>query len=88
MGFVFVTEGGGKPVFFASGSRGNQVVPWIGKHGGADCKPKQPHHEIPKEIEGGDDRSVVGFLFLLRNRIVHPLKREALSPNDQTLRRF
>ena len=32
MGFVFVTEDGGKPVLFASGSRGNQVVPWIGKH--------------------------------------------------------
>src|SRR5882757_6261641 len=31
-GFVFVTEDGGKPVLFASGSRGNQVVPWIGKH--------------------------------------------------------
>ena len=32
MGFVFVTEDGGKPVLFANGSRGNQVVPWIGKH--------------------------------------------------------
>src|SRR6266496_3521622 len=32
MGFVFVTEDAGKPVLFASGSRGNQVVPWIGKH--------------------------------------------------------
>jgi hypothetical protein len=31
MGFVFVTEDGGKPVLFANGSRGNQVVPWIGK---------------------------------------------------------
>ena len=33
MGFVFVTEEGGKPVPFASGSRGNQVAPWIKKHG-------------------------------------------------------
>ena len=32
MGFVFVTEDGGKPVLFANGSRGNQVAPWIGKH--------------------------------------------------------
>ena len=32
MGFVFVTEEGGKPVPFASGPRGNQVAPWIGKH--------------------------------------------------------
>ena len=32
MGFVFVTEDGGKPVLFANGSRGNQAVPWIGKH--------------------------------------------------------
>ena len=32
MGFVFVTEDGGKPVLFASGSRGNQVAPWIGNH--------------------------------------------------------
>jgi hypothetical protein len=32
LGFVFVTEDGGKPVLFANGSRGNQVVPWIGKH--------------------------------------------------------
>src|SRR5215472_11430361 len=32
MGFVFVTEEGGKPVLFANGSRGNQVAPWIGKH--------------------------------------------------------
>ena len=31
LGFVFVTEDGGKPVLFANGSRGNQVVPWIGK---------------------------------------------------------
>ena len=31
MGFVFVAEDGGKPVLFANGSRGNQVVPWIGK---------------------------------------------------------
>jgi hypothetical protein len=29
---LFVTEDGGKPVLFASGLRGNQVVPWIGKH--------------------------------------------------------
>ena len=28
-GFVFVTEEGGKPVSFASGSRGTQIVPWI-----------------------------------------------------------
>ena len=33
MGFVFVTEDGGKPVAFASGSRGAQVAPWIGNHG-------------------------------------------------------
>ena len=32
MGFVFVTEDGGKPVAFASGSRGTQVAPWIGNH--------------------------------------------------------
>src|SRR4029450_3782216 len=32
MGFVFVTEDGRKPVLFANGSRGNQVVPWIGTH--------------------------------------------------------
>jgi len=32
IGFVFVTDDGGKPVLFANGSRGNQVVPWIGKH--------------------------------------------------------
>ncbi|HJY19831.1 MAG TPA: hypothetical protein VJ278_01470, partial [Chthoniobacterales bacterium] len=32
MGFVFVTEDGGEPVLFANGSRGNQVVSWIGKH--------------------------------------------------------
>jgi len=32
MGFVFVTEDGGKPVLFANGLRGNQVAPWIGKH--------------------------------------------------------
>jgi hypothetical protein len=31
MGFVFVTEDG-KALPFASGSRGNQVAPWIGKH--------------------------------------------------------
>jgi hypothetical protein len=31
-GFVFVTEEGGKPVPFASGSRGKQIIPWIGKH--------------------------------------------------------
>jgi hypothetical protein len=30
-GFVFVTEEGGKPIPFASGSRGNQVAAWIGK---------------------------------------------------------
>jgi hypothetical protein len=33
VGFVFVTEEGGKPGAFASGSRGTQVAPWIGKHG-------------------------------------------------------
>lgn len=32
MGFVFVTEEGGKPGPFASGPRGNQAAPWIGKH--------------------------------------------------------
>ena len=32
MGFVFVTEEGGKALPFASGSRGNQVAPWIGSH--------------------------------------------------------
>ena len=32
MGFVFVTEDGGKPVLFANGSRGNEVAPWIGTH--------------------------------------------------------
>ena len=32
MGFVFVTEDGGKPVLFANGSRGREVAPWIGKH--------------------------------------------------------
>ena len=32
MGFVFVTEDGGKPVLFANGSRGSQIAPWIGKH--------------------------------------------------------
>lgn len=31
-GFVFVTEEGGKPIPFATGARGNQVAPWIGKH--------------------------------------------------------
>ena len=30
--FVFVTEEGGKPVPFASGSRGNQMAPWIKEH--------------------------------------------------------
>src|SRR5262245_26630921 len=30
--FVFVTEEGGKALPFASGSRGNQVAPWIGRH--------------------------------------------------------
>jgi hypothetical protein len=30
-GFVFVTQDGGKPRPFASGPRGNQVAPWIGK---------------------------------------------------------
>jgi hypothetical protein len=32
MGFVFVTEDGGKPVLFTNSSRGKQVAPWIGKH--------------------------------------------------------
>ena len=32
IGFVFVTEDGGKPVVFANGSRGKEVAPWIGKH--------------------------------------------------------
>jgi hypothetical protein len=31
VGFVFVTEEDGKPGPFASGSRGTQVAPWIGK---------------------------------------------------------
>jgi hypothetical protein len=31
MGFVFVTDDGGKPIPFANGSRGNQVASWIGK---------------------------------------------------------
>lgn len=31
-GFVFVTEDGGKPVLFASGSRGGRIAPWIGWH--------------------------------------------------------
>jgi hypothetical protein len=30
MGFVFVTEEGGKPVLFAKNSRGSVVAPWIG----------------------------------------------------------
>ena len=32
MGFVFVTEDGGKPLLFADGLRGKQVAPWIKKH--------------------------------------------------------
>jgi hypothetical protein len=32
IGFVFVTEDAGKPVPFASGPRGAQAAPWIGKH--------------------------------------------------------
>jgi len=32
MGFVFVTEDAGKPALFATGSRGREVAPWIGKH--------------------------------------------------------
>jgi hypothetical protein len=32
VGFVFVTDENGKPVPFASGSRGKQVAPWIGEH--------------------------------------------------------
>ena len=31
MGFVFVTEEGGKPVLFAKGSRGKEAAPWIKK---------------------------------------------------------
>jgi hypothetical protein len=32
IGFVFVTEDGGKPVLFAKNSRGSLIAPWIGKH--------------------------------------------------------
>jgi hypothetical protein len=32
MGFVFVTEDGGKPVLFAKSARGKEVAPWIKKH--------------------------------------------------------
>ena len=32
IGFIFVTEEGGKPVLFASGSRGKEVAPWIKKN--------------------------------------------------------
>src|SRR3982751_1042285 len=32
MGFVFLSEDGGKPLPFASGSRGTQIAPWIGDH--------------------------------------------------------
>jgi len=32
VGFIFVTEDVGKPVLFASSSRGKEVAPWIGKH--------------------------------------------------------
>jgi hypothetical protein len=32
IGFVFLTEDGGKPLPFASGSRGTQIAPWIGDH--------------------------------------------------------
>lgn len=32
MGFVFVTEEGGKPILFANGSRGKEAAPWIKKH--------------------------------------------------------
>jgi len=32
MGFVFVTAEGGKAGLFASGPRGTQMAPWIGKH--------------------------------------------------------
>ena len=32
MGFVFVTEEGGKPVLFAKSARGKEVAPWIKKH--------------------------------------------------------
>jgi hypothetical protein len=31
-GFVFLSEDGGKPLPFASGSRGTQIAPWIGNH--------------------------------------------------------
>jgi hypothetical protein len=33
MGFVFVTEEGGKPLLFANGSRGREIAPWIKRHG-------------------------------------------------------
>ena len=32
MGFVFVTEEGGKPLLFANGSRGREIAPWIKRH--------------------------------------------------------
>src|SRR4051794_910658 len=32
MGFVFLTEDGGRPLPFASGSRGTQLATWIGNH--------------------------------------------------------
>ena len=32
MGFVFVTEDGGKPVLFATSARGKEVAPWIKMH--------------------------------------------------------
>ena len=32
LGFVFVTEEGGKPLLFANGSRARQVAPWIKNH--------------------------------------------------------
>jgi hypothetical protein len=31
-GFVFVTEDGERPLLFATGSRGNELAPWIKKH--------------------------------------------------------
>src|SRR4030095_5864766 len=32
MGFVFVTEEGGKPLLFANGPRGKEIAPWIKRH--------------------------------------------------------
>jgi hypothetical protein len=46
-GFVFVTEEGGKPGPFASGPRGTQAAPWIGKH------------SYVFELYGGDQRKTL-----------------------------